>query len=60
MKYKYGMRVRGFSIGSQPMDGFYERIDSIDGKYWDIIVYDRELTEKEIKDYQLDFIGKEV
>lgn len=25
--FKYGMRLRGFSIGCQPMNGFYERQD---------------------------------
>jgi hypothetical protein len=29
--YKYGMRLRGFSIGCQPMKNFYERRDD-DGK----------------------------
>lgn len=57
MKYKYGMRARGFSIGCQPIDGLFKRIDSPDDKYLDILVYDRKLTEKEIRDYQLDYLG---
>lgn len=57
--YKYGMRVRGFSIGCQPMDGFIERQDDPTNRYHDIIVYNRELTEDEIRHYSLDFIGKE-
>lgn len=59
MKYKYGMRLRGFSIGCQPMDGLIERVNDETNKYHDIIIYDRELTEKEIKDYELDFINSE-
>ena len=52
--YKYGMRLRGFSIGCQPMQGFMERQDDPTGKYWDILVYDRELSEQEVEDYELD------
>ena len=54
--YKYGMRLRGFSIGCQPMKGLVERQDDTTGKYWDILVYDRELTDKEIEDYELERI----
>lgn len=57
--YRYGMRLRGFSIGCQPMDGFIERIDDPKGRYYDIIVYDRMLTGKEVIDYELDYIGEE-
>ena len=59
MMYKYGMRLRGFSIGCQPMDGFVERCDDEKGVYWDIIVYDRKLTDDEVRDYELDYIGEE-
>ena len=56
MTYLYGMRNRGFSIGCQPMDGLIERQDDISGFYHDILVYDRELTQKEREDYELDRI----
>lgn len=56
--YKYGMRLRGFSIGTQPKEGFYERQDDTTGKYWDILVYDRKLTDKEVQDYELDYLGE--
>lgn len=52
--YKYGMRLRGFSIGCQPKDGFVERQDDPSGRYYDILVYNRKLTEKELSDYELD------
>ena len=55
-RWYYGMRLRGFSIGCQPKEGFYERVDDPDNRYWDIIIYDRPLTDKEIDDYDLDFI----
>ena len=54
MEFRYGMRLRGFSPGCQPMKGFICREDDTTGKYWDVLVYDRELTESEIRDYELD------
>jgi len=57
-RYKYGMRLRGFSPGCQP-SGVKDRMDDETGKYWDIIVYDRKLTETEVKDYELDYLGEE-
>lgn len=58
-KYVYGMRLRGFSLGCQPMDGFIERRDSLAENFYDVIVYSRLLTEKELKDYDLTFFGME-
>lgn len=57
--YRYGMRLRGFSIGCQPK-GVLDREDDATGKYYDILVYDRKLTEKELEDYELDYLGKEI
>ena len=54
MTHKYGMRLRGFSIGCQPMDGLLERQDDPSGHYYDILVYNRKLTEKELANYELD------
>lgn len=59
MQYRYGMRLRGFSIGCQPMKGLDHREDDTSGKYHDILVYNRPLTDKEISDYELDYIEKE-
>lgn len=56
--YKYGMRLRGFSIGCQPMKNFVERIDDNSGKYHDILIYSEKLSDKDTKDYELDFLGK--
>lgn len=55
--YKYGMRLRGYSIGAQPKDGFLEREDDPLGDYWDVIIYNRPLSEKEMRSYDLDYIG---
>lgn len=57
-KYRYGMRLRGFSIGCQPMQGLQDVMSDKDGRYYDILGYDRELTVKEIEDYELTFLGK--
>ena len=52
MEYKYGMRLRGFSIACQPKGVI--RVEDGGRKYHDIIVYNRQLSEKEISEYELD------
>lgn len=59
MLYYYGMKYRGFSPMCQPMDGLVERQDDVTGRYHDIIVYDRELTQDEQRSYELDLITRE-
>ena len=59
VEYRYGMRLRGFSIGCQPRDGFIDREDDPSGRYYDILVYERQLTKKELEDFELDFISEE-
>ena len=54
--YKYGMKYRGFSIGCQPMKGLDHREDDTTGKYHDILIYDRKLTNEEVRDYELVYI----
>ena len=57
--YLYGMRLRGFSPMCQPMDGLIHRKDDwCRGRYHDILVYDRKLTDKELEEYELDFIDE--
>lgn len=61
--YKYGMRLRGFAPGCQPMDGF---VRAEEGKcmgdsrrrYHNILFYNRKLTEDEIRDYELDDLNE--
>lgn len=54
--YLYGMRLRGYSPGCQPMQGLVLRcMESRDG-YHDVLLYNRKLTEKELRDYEMDFI----
>lgn len=59
MEYRYGMRLRGFSIGCQPMNGLIRREDDNTGRYHDILVYDRRLSADEIDSYELSAITAE-
>ena len=52
-KYYYGMKSRGFAPGCQPMDGFIERLDSDSDEFYDIIVYEKPLTEDDEMHYTL-------
>ena len=61
MTYDYGMRLRPFSMGCQPMDGLIDvKPETTTGgkHYWNILVYSRELTKKELEDYELDNLNK--
>ena len=53
MEYKYGYRPRPPSIGTQPKGFLRLNADRYRG-YWGYVVYDRELTEKEMFEYDLD------
>lgn len=57
-KYRYGMRLRGYSIGCQPMDGLQSVYDDKYGRYYDILEYDRILTGEEVANYELTYLGK--
>ena len=59
--YHYGMPFRGVAPGAQPK-GIVEFFPPSMQypQYWNVIVYDRELTSKEVSDYELVFIKKEV
>lgn len=60
-KHAHYMTQRPFSIGAQPKEGLVEvedfdgkkYIEDIDRRAWSRIVYDRELTEQEIEQYEL-------
>ena len=56
MYYVYGMRLRGFSPGCQPMEGLVEWLDG-DVDYYNILIYSRKLTVKELEDYELQYLG---
>ena len=56
-EYLYGMRLRPAGPGCQPKEGLL-RIAPGGGQYHDLLIYDRPLTEKELMDYELDFINE--
>lgn len=58
MMYKYGMRLRGYSIGCQPKDGLLFVRDDPDYRYHNILFYNRKLTDQEVSDYELDYLGE--
>lgn len=62
-EYKYGMRLRGFAPGCQPMDGLVEAqegrcMGDSRMRYHNILLYNRKLTEDEIRDYELDDLNE--
>lgn len=54
--YAYGMRLRGFSPGCQPMVGLVDRLDYTGSRYCDVLMYNRRLTEQEVRTYELDYL----
>lgn len=59
MLYKYGMRLRGFSIGCQPLCGIVRVKNSNCNPYFSILWYSRELDQDEIEQYELDYLGED-
>lgn len=56
--YTYGMRLRGYSIGCQPREGFVAADDDVLQEYHNILYYDRKLSDEDCKNYDLDYLGK--
>lgn len=55
--YKYGMRLRPVGMGCQPK-GFV-KFDESDDRYWNVLYYNRELSQDEVNNYELDYLGEE-
>lgn len=56
--YSYGMRLRGFSPGCQPMKGLLLAAEDTTGNYYNLLLYDRQLSKEEVRYYELDYLGK--
>lgn len=57
--FEYGMRLRSFGIGCQPENHIsYQDSDKSKTGYHGFLLYNRELTEKELYSFELDFLGK--
>ena len=57
--YKYGMRLRGFSPACQPMEGLLFVRDDPNGKYHNILYYNRPLNDHEQYNFELDYLGEQ-
>lgn len=57
--FKYGMRLRPFSIGCQPMAGLLKVEDDPAGNYWNILYYAYPLNDHEQDGYELIYLGEE-
>lgn len=55
MIYRYGYKLRPPGPGCQPK-GFTECMEYEDDNYWGFVEYEKELTEKEVKEYDLELI----
>ena len=56
--YKYGMRLRPFSLGCQPKEGLDSVDEDMSGMYYNILYYNRKLEDKELREYELDYLGE--
>ena len=57
--FMYGMRLRPFSIGCQPMYGLIRVEEDKTGIYHNILVYGMPLSDHEQEEYELDYLGEE-
>ena len=58
-KYKYGMKLRGFSLGCQPLGSLDSVEDDPTGRYYDILTYTKRLEPEVMDKYDLVMIGVE-
>ena len=58
--FMYGMRLRPFSIGCQPINGLIRIEEDKTGKYWNILIYANPLNDHEQDDYELDYLGERI
>lgn len=58
-KYKYGMKLRGYSVACQPLHRLTGVKEDNTGRYYNILTYDRQLELREMRLYGLVFIGRE-
>lgn len=65
--YCYGMRLRPYAPACQPTQGFIAKVDGnavfeheefLPRRYHDILIYNRSLSDSEVRDYELDELGK--
>ncbi len=60
MTYKYGMRLRPLGIGCQPGRWCkYTILNKEKTGYWCYVWYKFKLTDEELKQYEMDYLGEE-
>lgn len=52
------MTERGFATMCQPTEDLVEAIEDTSDTFYNILVYDRRLSNSEIKQYELIYLGK--
>lgn len=59
--YTYGMTIRPFGRGCQPMENLIEAYtdNKANGKYWSYLWYTQKLPEEQARAFALTFIGEE-
>lgn len=57
MQYAYGMRLRGYSPMCQPKEGLLEVLEDTSGSFYNVLVYGRKLTDREVENYELQYLG---
>ena len=57
VEYLYGMRLRPAGPNAQPIKGL-PRIAYGGGRYKNLLIYDRPLTEQELEEYGLEYINE--
>lgn len=58
MMYKYGMRARGFAPWCQPMKEIIMAEKDESGKYHNILFYSEPLTQQQLEEFELDYLGE--
>lgn len=64
-RYVYGMKMRGIAPGTCPKDGLVHWEDAGEDTrhshlgYYSLLWYDHPLTDKQVSDYELEYIGRE-
>ena len=58
--YKYGMRLRPVGVGCQPSRfRKYEDVNKNQTGYWSYVWYMYKLTDEQLKQYEMDYLGED-
>lgn len=57
--FVYGMRLKGFAPGCQPMAGLVKQCDDPQGKYYTLLYYTYPISADDMRQYELDFLWEE-